>query len=127
VEELADRPIDFKPQGAPGYMHLLPLSEIISNILGTTYVGAQKVWSVYNLLIGKFGDELTVLLETPREELSKIADPRIAEAIIRVREDKARVIPGYDGVYGQLMLFEEKQSKPLEKETVGQRSLSDFI
>jgi uncharacterized protein (TIGR00375 family) len=127
VEELADRPMGYKPEGAPGYVHLLPLSEIISNILGATYVGAQKVWSVYNLLVGKFGDELTVLLEVPREELSKIADPQIAEAIIRVREEKAKVIPGYDGVYGQLMLFKEKQNKPLEKEIVKQRSLSDFI
>jgi uncharacterized protein (TIGR00375 family) len=127
VEELADRPMGYKPEGAPGYVHLLPLSEIISKILGTTYVGAQKVWSVYNLLVGKFGDELTVLLETPVEELSKIADPQIAEAIIRVREEKAKVIPGYDGVYGQLMLFEEKQNKPLENEIVRQRSLSDFI
>jgi len=127
VEELADRPMGFKPQGAPGYVHLLPLSEIISNILGTTYPGTKKVWNVYNLLVGKFGDELTVLIETPEEELSKIADPRIAEAIIQVREEKAKVIPGYDGVYGQLMLFEEKQSKPLEKEIVKQRSLSDFI
>lgn len=127
VEELADRPMGFEPEGVPGYVHLLPLSEIISNVLGTTYLGTQKVWSVYNLLVKKFGDELTVLIETSGEELSKIVNPKIAEAIIRIREEKARIIPGYDGVYGQLMLFEEKQEKPLEKEMVKQRSLSDFI
>ncbi len=127
VEELADRPIRFKPQGVPGYVHLLPLSEIISNVLGTTYVGTQKVWSVYNGLVENFRDELTVLMETPLEELAKNVDPQIAEAIIRVREEKAKVIPGYDGVYGQLVLFEEKQDKSLGKEAVRQRSLSDFI
>jgi uncharacterized protein (TIGR00375 family) len=34
VEELADRPAGFKPENAIGYVHLLPLSEIIATTLG---------------------------------------------------------------------------------------------
>jgi uncharacterized protein (TIGR00375 family) len=127
VEELADRPMGFEPEGAVGYMHLLPLSEVIATLLGVTYPGVQKVWNVYNSLVERFGDEYTVLIDAPREEMSKIVDPKIAEAIVRVREGKVKVIPGYDGVYGQLVIFESDNEKLLERGIVKQRSLSDFV
>jgi len=65
VDELADRPKGFRPEGVPGYKHLLPLSEIIQTVLGVSYPGAQSVWQVYNSLIRRFGSEYTVLLEAP--------------------------------------------------------------
>jgi uncharacterized protein (TIGR00375 family) len=126
VEELADRPSGFRPEGTPGYMRLLPLQEIIKSILEVTYLGARGVWSLYNKLIKEFGDEYTVLIDAPKEEMSQIVDLQIAEAITRVREERIRVIPGYDGVYGQLRIFEEEESeKPLEK--IDQRSITDFM
>jgi len=127
VEELADRPIGFRPEGSVGYVHLLPLSEIISTLLGATYPGVQKVWNVYNALVERFGDEYTVLIDAPIEEMSKIVDPKVADAIVRVRGGKVRVIPGYDGVYGQLVVFEGEKEKLLEKGRVKQRSLSEFV
>jgi uncharacterized protein (TIGR00375 family) len=128
VEELADRPDGFKPEEAIGYKHLLPLSEIIATVLKVNYPGAQKVWNIYNPLIARFGDEYTVLIDATREEMSRIVDPRIAEAIVRVREEKTRVIPGYDGVYGQLVIFEEGGEKRKAKtKRPKQRTLADFI
>ena len=128
VEELADRPAGFKPEEAIGYVHLLPLSEIIATVLGVSYPGAQKVWNVYNSLVARFGDEYTVLIDATREEMSQIVDPRVAEAIVRVREEKMRVIPGYDGVYGQLMIFEEGVEKEkVVSERLKQRSIADFM
>ena len=128
VEELADRPVGFKPANAIGYMHLLPLSEIIATVLSVAYPSVQKVWAVYNTLVARFGDEYTVLIGASLDEMSKIVEPRIAEAIVRVREEKIKVSPGYDGVYGQLVLFEEQQEKIPEKlEKIKQRSLSDFM
>ena len=59
--------------------------------------------------------------------MQNIADPRVAEAIIRVREEKAKVIPGYDGVYGQLSLFEEPAHKAKKTETVKQQTIADFL
>jgi PHP family Zn ribbon phosphoesterase len=110
-------------------MHLLPLSEIIATVIGVAYPGVQKVWDVYNRLISKFGDEYTVLIQPSMEEMCKVVEPKIAEAVVRVREEKVKVIPGYDGVYGQLVLFEEEErEKPSEKlEKIKQRSLADFI
>ncbi len=128
VEELADRPEGFKPEGAIGYMRLLPLSEIITAVLEVNYPGAQKVWSIYNPLISRFGDEYTVLIDATREQISQIVDPKIAEAIVRVREEKTKVIPGYDGVYGQLVIFEEgKEKREVMPEKPKQRSITDFI
>jgi len=128
VEELADRPAESRPQDAIGYIHLLPLSEIIATVLGVTYPSVQKVWEIYNALITKFGDEYTVLIDAPLEEMARIVDPRVAQAIVRVREDKVVVTPGYDGVYGELILGDEqkKETKP-KREPIKQRSLADFI
>ncbi len=126
VEELADRPAGFKPQNTIGYMHLLPLSEIIATVLGVSSPALQNVWDVYNTLIAKFGNEYTVLIDAPLDELSKIVEPRIAEAIVRVREDKAQVIPGYDGVYGQLKLFGEEETEKTRVSKVPQRSLTEW-
>ena len=130
VEELADRPMGFKPANAIGFMHLLPLSEIIATVMGVSNPSVQGVWSAYNKLIELFGDEYSVLIDAPAEEIAKIVDKRIAEAVVRVREEKIHVTPGYDGVYGQPILFDdeqktERQEKP--KILKKQRNLFDFM
>jgi uncharacterized protein (TIGR00375 family) len=126
IEELADRPADYTPENRIGYKRLLPLSEIITAVLGVSYPGAKKVWSIYDPLIAKFGDEYAVLMDAPQNEMAKIVDAKIAEAIIRVREEKAKVIPGYDGVYGQLAIFDEEQEN-LAPQKPKQKSMSDFM
>ena len=111
---------------------MLPLSEIIASVLGVENLGSQKVWSIYNSLIARFGNEYSVLIDAGFEELCEVAPPRVAEAIVRVRDGRVKVVPGYDGVYGQIIFFEEEGEKvEVEKKFVGQavaqRSLTDFI
>ena len=126
IEELADRPYEYTPENRIGYKRLLPLHEIIKAVLNVSYQGAKKVWNIYNQLIASFGDEYTVLIDASREKMSKIVDPQIAEAIVRVREEKAQVIPGYDGVYGQLVIFDEKV-EDVDHLKPKQRSMADFM
>jgi uncharacterized protein (TIGR00375 family) len=127
VEELADRPAGFKPEGAVGFMHLLPLSEIIATVLGVDSPSTQHVWSIYNSLVARFGDEYNVLIDASREALTAVADEKIADAIIRVREGKVRVIPGYDGVYGQLIIYEGQTVQKADAQRVQQLNLTDFM
>jgi uncharacterized protein (TIGR00375 family) len=128
VEELADRPLNFKREGAPGFLRLLPLSEIIAAVLGTGSPSTQAVWKNYNLLVEKFGDEYTVLIDTPMDALAKVVDAPIAEAIVKVRNGAVKVTPGYDGVYGQIVLGVEAPAvkpKPAHGR-VQQLNIADF-
>jgi uncharacterized protein (TIGR00375 family) len=125
IEELADRPAGYEPENVIGHKRLLPLHEIIKAVLDVSYQGTKKVWSIYNPLIKKFGDEYTVLIDASKEEMSKVVDSRIAEAVVRVREEKVKVIPGYDGVYGQLKIINGKQDVPQQKPS--QKSMFDFM
>jgi uncharacterized protein (TIGR00375 family) len=125
VEELADRPAGFKPENAVGYIHLLPLSEIIATALTVDSPSARQVWDVYNSLIQKFGDEYSVLIDRSKNELCSVVGEDVAEAIIRVREGKVKVVPGYDGVYGRLV-FDERSADAALAKRVQQLNLSDF-
>lgn len=129
VEELADRPLGIKPEGAIPFMHLLPLSEIIAAVLGNSNVASKKVWEVYNSIVGRFGNEYSVLIDAPKEKLVEAMDPKIAEAIIRVREERVKVVPGYDGVYGKLIVFpeEEKEAISVNKKIKKQSGLEEFL
>ena len=129
VEELADRPVDYERQDAPGFMCLLPLSEIISAVLGTESPSTQVVWKNYNLLVEKFGDEYTVLMNASLEGLASVVDYSIAQAIIKVREGNAKITPGYDGVYGQITLGVDVpiiKRKPIQTK-VQQKNMADFF
>jgi uncharacterized protein (TIGR00375 family) len=129
VEELADRPFDFKRDSVPAFRRLLPLSEIVAAVLGTGTPSTQAVWRNYTSLVGKFGNEYTVLMDTPLDALLLVVDAAIAQAIIKVREGTAKVTPGYDGVYGQLVLgvnattIKPKASLP----RIQQTNMSDFL
>jgi len=126
VEELADRPANFKPNNTPGFMRLLPLSEIIAAVLGVDSPSTQAVWKIYNLLVGKFRDEYTVLIDASKDALTEVVDAPIADAVLRVRTGSVHVVPGYDGVYGKLVLGVAGSAEKPRKERVQQLNLADF-
>ncbi len=110
VEELADRPEGFKPENAIPFKSLIPLGEIIADALGVM-TSTKRVEKEYKNLVDKFGSEFNILLDASRSELEKADLPEIAEGIIRVREGKANIEPGYDGVYGKIRIFSKKEEK----------------
>jgi PHP family Zn ribbon phosphoesterase len=101
------------------------LSEIISEVLEVESPYAEKVWSVYNPLVERFGDEIKVLLEVSREDLASVAGEAVADAVVRVREGRVKVVPGFDGVYGRLVLSAENLVR-LVSRGVQQLNLTDF-
>ena len=129
VEKLADRSEGFEPDTAVPFKSLLPLYEIISFATGVSQLYSQRVVEQQNELIKKFGDEFNVLLNVPKGELLKAADPKIADAIIKAREGRVKYIPGYDGVYGVPVFSDEEYEKLKRKQADKareQRSLKDF-
>ncbi|MCK9595615.1 endonuclease Q family protein [Candidatus Pacearchaeota archaeon] len=110
VEKLANRDSNFKPQDAKFYYKILPLHELISLNLGSA-MESKGVWSIYNSLLDFFGNEFNILLNISKEEFqSKDIDDKLIELILKNREGKIKVIPGYDGEYGKAMIG-EKQGK----------------
>jgi PHP family Zn ribbon phosphoesterase len=82
--------------------------------------------SIYNRFIEKFGNEYSVLIDASKEDLGIVVSPEIAEAIIRVREGNVQVIPGYNGVYGQLVLSKERLKDKNLTKRIQQLNIFDF-
>lgn len=110
VCELADRPFDntFAPDTAGKVFSLVPLQEILSEILGVG-PSSKSVTRDYENLIGKLGSELSILRDIPIDEISKAYSPLLGEGISRLRQGNVIKHPGYDGEYGVIKLFEQDE------------------
>lgn len=100
VEELADRPEGFKSKNAKPFYSVIPLSEILAALFDKA-VSTKVVWQEYNKLVNHFGSEFEVLLFVSFDDLKKVTDEKIAEAIIKNRNHEIKISAGYDGVYGE--------------------------
>ena len=107
VNELADREEGFKLKHAIPFKTILPLHELIANVFKASLT-SKKVWKEYDKLIEAFGNEFNVLLNVPFNELQKITTREVTDIIIKNREGKIKVKPGYDGEYGKILIEEQK-------------------
>jgi uncharacterized protein (TIGR00375 family) len=108
VEELADRPEGEKGGRWRPYKSMIPLTEIIGDCLGVG-PASQKVDVLYNRLVRDIGGEFTVLLDAPLDRIEKTAGDLVAEGIRRVRNGEISVNAGYDGEYGIIKIFSDKE------------------
>jgi len=98
------------PEGAIPFKSLVPLNEIIADALGVLPT-AKRVEEEYGSLTEKLSNEFNILIDLPRKELESSTLPEIAEGIIRAREGRVHVEPGYDGVYGKVKIFSQEEEK----------------
>nr|WP_317413685.1 UvrD-helicase domain-containing protein [uncultured Solibaculum sp.] len=108
VEELADRPENFVLPDAMPFESLVPLPEVIAASLGCT-PASVKVERQYESILHQIGSELFILREAPIEDIQHHAGRCIAEGIRRLRAGEVDLNPGYDGEYGKIKLFDEKE------------------
>jgi Uncharacterized conserved protein len=109
VEELADRPAGIIPKKSYPFQKLVELDKIIAAAFGVKSRNSKKVQAEYQKLIKTFGPELYILMDLPLAELADITVPLIAIGIKRVREGKLEIKPGFDGQYGEIKIFSDKE------------------
>lgn len=113
VEMLADRDEAVPPLTAGEVSSLIPLPEILSELLGVG-VASRKVGERYAECLRQLGSEMAILHHVPLEEMQAI-HPLLEEAIRRLREGTVIRQAGYDGEYGVIRLFEKQEMEKLTK------------
>jgi DNA helicase II / ATP-dependent DNA helicase PcrA len=117
VEDLADRPEGFIRDAH--VEHLIQLHEVLGEVNG---VGpkSKTVEAQLNHLVATLGAELDILRRVPLDEIGAAGGADLKEAISRLRRGDVRRVPGYDGEYGVISLFEpgELRGKEPQAETL---------
>ena len=106
VEQLADRAEGFVKKDGKKYESLVPLPEVISACMGYS-TASKKVQGCFEQMLQTLGTEFDILRNVPSEDIKSCAGERIAEGIENVRTGNVKRIPGYDGEYGKIELFDE--------------------
>ena len=106
VEQLADREEGFVKKDGKKYESLVPLPEVVAACMGYS-TASKKVQGCFEQMIQTLGTEFDILRNVPAEDIKSCAGERIAEGIENVRTGNVKRIPGYDGEYGKIQLFDE--------------------
>ncbi len=117
VMELADRESPIYPEHSPKFESLIPLQEVLSELLGVG-PNSKTVMTQYVRLIKKFGSEFDILRDQPIEDLS-LDSTLLGEAVHRLRTGQVLRQAGFDGQFGIIHVFKEGELDKLS----GQKSL----
>ena len=115
VAELADRK---DPLLEKKFYSLIPLTEILSEILGCG-PNTKTVNNVYEKLLTELGPELDILMDMAINDIERTGGLLLSKAISRMREGDVIRQEGYDGEYGVIKLFRESE----KHELTGQKKL----
>ncbi len=108
IKELSSYEEPIHPDHRPRYIHIIPLSEIISLAIKRKNVYSKEVQELWRKIIEKTGTEIDALINTSIEELREI-NATIAKYIEYFRKGMINYIPGGAGMYGQLIPPGEKK------------------
>jgi uncharacterized protein (TIGR00375 family) len=121
INELARWEKPHHPRHRPGYVHIIPLAEVISLVTGIRTLTSKTIHDRWERLVGHFGTEINVLLDSEISEVKGV-DPEVGRVIERFRTGRIRYVAGGGGQYGRPTLKGEGDNFY----GAGQRSLGDF-
>jgi len=106
VHDLADRDAsqDVRPPRAAEFRSLVPLMEVLGEILGVG-PNTKTVQRKYEDLVSQVGPELYILEHAPLEDVKRAGSSLLAEGISRMRKGRVIRDAGFDGQYGTIRLF----------------------
>ncbi len=122
IAQLADRPFGYQPERRKPFESLVPLPEVIAASTGRS-AASKKVQKEYCSMLEQLGSEFTILREVPIEDITGRFGHLMGEGIRRLRAGQVTRMPGFDGEYGTIKLFEPDELQNLE----GQMSISTFL
>jgi DNA helicase II / ATP-dependent DNA helicase PcrA len=108
VMELADRETPLFPPHSPAVHSLIPLAEVLGEIVGTS-AHSNKVMQAYCHLIQQFGSEFNLLLYADLAHIRTEHSGILAEAVRRMRTGEVIRQGGYDGEYGVIRVFHPEE------------------
>jgi len=100
------------------FVSLIPLLEIL---LETNANSPTKAKAAYENLTTTVGSEFDILMKTSYEILEAKAGEPVARAIKIVRDRRAVVDPGYDGVFGKVKIFQDEEKTTEHTEDTAQQ------
>lgn len=113
VEELSDRKAGERNPYSPPFYSIIPLKEILSEILKVGS-SSKKVMQHYWNCLHVLGSELSILDSISLSDIELSGIPMLKEAIKRMREGRVLIDPGYDGNFGKIQLFTEIEKKQFD-------------
>ncbi len=115
VKKLADlKTEEIKQNKHIPYKSIVPLPEIIADYLQVNK-SSKKVENLFFEIISKSKNEFEVLLDLDLQALNKIMPANLANGIIKVRNGKIKLIPGFDGQYGKTEIFSPQEQHLAQK------------
>jgi uncharacterized protein (TIGR00375 family) len=117
IEGRATFPEPQHPYHRPPYLHIIPLSEIITKAIGQRNPFTKISYKRWIEMISVFGNEIDVLFDVDINDIAKVTVPAITEAIQVFREGNVIIIPGGGGKYGCIKFPQEKDVLKVSLET----------
>lgn len=111
VWELADREEPAHLAHEPAVHPLIPLPELVGEVLGAG-AGSRKVQQQYARLLRTLGSDMDILCHLPLSDIAACWEP-LAEAVGRMRRGEVHREGGYDGEYGVVRVFSPEEAAEL--------------